>query len=133
MFRLVKILNGRTNAAEAEKHEVTADESFKFGEALVLSSGKLTKCAATAKPQFIAGEDYTAPASGARKISAYRVTGDMIFEAPVGADPAALKTGDAVTLSADALGVTATTASGVAKIYSLCGAAAANDKLQICF
>ena len=63
MFRLVKIENGRTNEAEPVKLGVTPQETYTLGEALVLSGGLATKCAPTTKPAFIAGEDFTAPAT----------------------------------------------------------------------
>ena len=42
---------------------VTAAEEYAIGEALVLTSGTLTKCGATAKPQYIA-QSGTADANG---------------------------------------------------------------------
>ena len=42
-----------------------------------------------------------------------------LFTAPISEDPSELKAGDKVTLSADALGVTATTTSGVAEIVDI--------------
>lgn len=133
MFRLVKIRNGRGNQPEPEKLGATASETYTLGEALVLSGGALTKCGATAKPTYIAGEDYTAPESGARRVTAYPVSGDMIFEVPLTAAPTSLTAGSVVTLSADALGVTATTTSGVATVVDLTGAAASGDKILVRF
>lgn len=133
MFRLVKIKNGRCNQPEPEKLGATASETYTLGEALVLSGGAVTKCGVTAKPTYIAGEDYTAPESGARRVTVYPVSADMIFEAPLTAAPTALTDGSAVTLSADGLGVTATTTSGVATIVDLAGAAASGDKILVRF
>lgn len=133
MFRLVKIRNGRGNQPEPEKLGATASETYTLGEALVLSGGALTKCGATAKPTYIAGEDYTAPESGARRVTAYPVSGDMIFEVPLTAAPTSLTAGSVVTLSADALGVTATTTSGVATVVDLTGAAASGDRILVRF
>lgn len=133
MFRLVKIRNGRGNQPEPEKLGATASETYTLGEALVLSDGALTKCGATAKPTYIAGEDYTAPESGARRVTAYPVSGDMIFEVPLTAAPTSLTAGSVVTLSADALGVTATTTSGVATVVDLTGAAASGDRILVRF
>lgn len=133
MFRLVKIENGRINQPEPRKLGVTASETYTLGEALVLSGGALTKCGATEKPAFIAGEDYSAPATDARKITVYPVQAGMVFETPVTAVPTALTVGSAVTLSSDGLGVTATTTSGVATVYDLAGATAAGDTLLVTF
>ena len=54
MFKLIKIENARMNVPEPVFHEVTEDEAVVMGEALVLTDGKLTKCGATVKPEFIA-------------------------------------------------------------------------------
>ena len=133
MFRLVKILNGRTNQGEPMALPSTAGESYLCGEALTLSAGKLTKCAASVKPDFISCEDYTAPASENRAIMAEPVSAEMIFEVPVTASPSALVPGSKVTLHTDAMSVTATTTNGVATVTDLCGAASAGDRIQVCF
>ena len=133
MFRLVKIQNGRCNQPEPQKLGVTASETYTLGEALVLTAGALTKCGATAKPTYIAGEDYTAPESGARRLTVYPVSGDMISETAFTAAPTSLTDGSVVTLSADGLGVTATTTSGVATVVDLAGAAAVGDKVLVRF
>ena len=133
MIRLVKIINGRTNVGEPEKKTVTASETYSYGEALKISSGALTKCAATDSPLYISAEDYIAPATGARKISVFPVSSDMIFETKVTASPSSLKLGDKVTLGTDAMSVTATTTSGVATIVDFLGATAANDKILVKF
>lgn len=133
MFRLVKIENGRTNEAEPVKLGATPQETYTLGEALVLSGGLATKCAPTTKPAFIAGEDFTAPAAGSASLVAYPISSDMVFEVPVTAAPTSLKAGNAVTLSSDGLGVTATTTSGVAFIRDLTGATTAGDKILVKF
>jgi hypothetical protein len=131
MFRLVKILNARINQAEPVMLATTASESYTLGEALTLSDGALTKCAATKKPLFVAARDYAAPAEEPAKIPACPVSADMIFECPVSASPASLKAGDRVTLSADALGVTATTVNGVATVWDTVDATEAGDRILV--
>ncbi len=133
MFRLVKILNGRGNQAEPCFLPSTASVTYTLGEALTLTAGALTKCAASAKPTHIAAEDYTAPATDPRPICVYAVSPAMVFECPVTADPASLTVGSKVTLSADAAGVTATTTSGVATIIDTCCATAIGDKMLVAF
>ena len=44
---------GAPKTAPLEFYTITAAETVTIGEALVLSSGKLTKCGATATPEFI--------------------------------------------------------------------------------
>ncbi len=133
MFRLTKILNGRANVAEMCMLPTTASETYSIGEALSLTGGKLTKCAATVTPTHIAAQDYIAPATDALPLFVFPVSSDMVFECPVGAAPTTLAIGSKVTLSADALGVTATTTSGVATILDLCAAKNAGDKILIKF
>ncbi len=133
MFRLVKILNGRTNQGEPIKLPSTPEESYFCGEALSLIAGKLTKCAPTAKPDFICCEDYTAPASDNRAVTAEPVSAEMIFEVSVSASPASLVAGSKVTLHTDALNVTATVTNGVATVIDTCGAKEAGDRIQVSF
>lgn len=133
MFRLVKILNGRINQGEPVRLPSKANEAYKFGEALVLSGGVLTKCGETAVPTHICGEDYTAPASDNRDIVAEPVSADMIFEVPFSAAPSSVNVGDKVTLHTDGLQITATKESGVATIFDKNSAAAIGDKCLVQF
>lgn len=96
----------------------TASETYTIGEALVLTTGALTACGATATPTFICNEAYVAPASANKDISAYRVRPDMIFETTNSASLNSVNIGDKVTLASGSLQVTATTSSGVAEVVS---------------
>lgn len=133
MFRLIKIINGRTNQAEPVKLGTTASTAYTLGEALVLADGAAVKCGATEKPTHIAAQDHTAPAAGGGYLTAYPITAEMIFEVPIAAAPTALKRGSRVTLTADATGVTATTTAGVATIVDLVGATNSGDKILVKF
>lgn len=130
MFKLIKIENGRQNVPEPDYLDVKSAEAVTIGEALVLSSGKLTK--ATGTPQFIAMGEVSANDTD-RNIAVCRVESNQIFEAPITAAPTSLNVGDKVTLADTGLGVTATTQSGVATIVSLNGAAVAGDKILVRF
>lgn len=130
MFRLIKIENARINVPEPEYLDVTTAEAVSEGEALVLTSGKLTKCGATVAPQFIAMASLAADAEK-RTIAVCRVEKNQVYEVPVSAAPTSLNVGDKVTLNTDGLQVTATTTSGVVTIVSLNGAAAAGDKVVV--
>lgn len=135
MFRLVKILNGRINQGEPVRLPSKANEAYKFGEALVLSDGVLTKCGETAVPTHICGEDYTAPdpeKGDARAIVAEPVSADMIFEVPFSEAPD-VNVGDKVKLNEDGLQVTADTENGVATIFDKNGATAIGDKCLVQF
>lgn len=130
MFKLIKIENARMNVPEPVFHEVKASEAVQLGEALVLTSGKLTKCGATEKPEFIAMADCAADAAK-RLIPAARVEPNQLYEVPVQAAPTSLVEGSKVTLHTDGLQVTATTTSGVVTVESLNGAAAAGDIIVV--
>ena len=130
MFKLIKIENARMNVPEPVFHEVTEDEAVVIGEALVLTNGKLTKCGATVKPEFIAMADCVADATK-RLIPAARVEGNQLYEVPVQEPPTSLVEGSEVTLHTDGLQVTATTTSGVVTVESLNGAAAAGDIIVV--
>lgn len=130
MFRLLKIENARINVPEPEYLEVTASEAVEMGEALVLSSGKLTKCGATVAPQFIAMGSVAADAAK-RTLAVCRVEKNQVYEVPVTAAPTSLNVGDKVTIHTDGLQVTATTTSGVVTIVDINGAAVAGDKVVV--
>lgn len=130
MFKLIKIENARMNVPEPVFHEVKDSEAVVMGEALVLTSGKLTKCGATAVPEFIAMADCAADATN-RLIPAARVEPNQLYEVPVQAAPTSLVEGSKVTLHTDGLQVTATTTGGVVTVESLNGAAAAGDIIVV--
>lgn len=130
MFRLIKIENARMNVPEPVFHEVKASEAVQLGEALVLTSGKLTKCGATAKPEFIAMADCAADAAN-RLIPVARVEANQLYEVPVTAAPTSLVEGSKVTLHTDGMQVTATTADGVVTVENLNGATAAGDTIVV--
>jgi hypothetical protein len=131
-MRFAKSLSGE-NFQTTKKLPTTASEVYSEGEALVLSGGKLTKCGPTVKPQFIAAQDYSAPATGNKDIYVYPVLPHHIYEAAFSADASAVTEGAAVTLDADGKRITATTTSGVATIYAKLGTGAAGTKAYIRF
>ena len=130
MFKLVKIENGRQNVPEPEYLDVKSGEAVEIGEALVLSSGVLTKCGATAAPQYIA-MGAVAGSATKREIAACRVEKNQVFEVPVSAAPTALVPGAKVTLHTDAMQVTATTSDGVVTVVALNGATKAGDLITV--
>ncbi len=133
MFKLLKIENGRMNVPEPEYLEVAPEEVFSIGEALVLNAeGKLTKCSATVKPTYIAMGQVSKTAQE-REIAVCRVEDNQVYEVACDEVPAALKVGNKVTISTDALKVTATTTDGVATVVSLNGATVAGDKICVRF
>lgn len=132
MFAIAKILGGRQNVAETLELPCTSGQTYTFGEALVLSAGKLTKASGDVAVQYVALESYQAPASGARKLRCFRVMPDQLFEVEVSAAPTSLAVGDKVTIATDGLAVTATKASNYgAEIVDLCEATKAGHRIQV--
>lgn len=128
MFTLRKIEGGRINVYEPAVYPV-GSSAVAEGEALVLTSGKLTRCGATVKPTFVA------LASGAAnaEIPVGRVESNQVYEVALSAAPSGLTVGAKVKLDGDGLRVTATTDSGVAEIVDLNGATAAGDTIYVRF
>lgn len=123
MFKIAKM---RTLAERAiEVYAPTADEPIALGEALVLTTGKLTKCAATATPEYIARSAGTNKA-----IAVNRVLEEDIFETTFAADASAVNEGSKVTLHTDGAQVTATTTNGVFYITKKLGTGASGTKVQ---
>lgn len=114
MFKIAKMHTGKQRPFEY--YEGTANEAIVLGEALVLSSGKLTKCAVTATPEFISMGSGTGVA-----IPVVRVMEDDVYSAPLSASGASLNVGDKVTLHTTGTDVTATTTSGVFEITQING------------
>lgn len=119
--------------AAFETYPVTGAEAVALGEALVLSSGKLTKCGATTKPTFIAQEPCTgAEATAGKKICVMRVSKEVVYETKLTAAYSAIAAGAQVTLSSDGMGITATTTNGVAEIVDWDGKAS-GDLVRVRF
>ena len=116
MFRLSGMDVGLT--PPIEYMEVKAGEAVALGEALVLSSGKLTKCGATAKPTHVAVGPAKEDVAPVIKVQDY-----MEFETTLTAAGTSLVPGSVVTLHTDGMQVTATTTDGNATIVALYGTA----------
>ena len=101
-----------------EYRQAAAEEAVVLGEALVTNaSGLLTKCGATAKPEFMA----VGPQDEQDVVPVVRVQDYQVWRTQLSAAGKSLKAGSKVTLDADGLQVTATTDSGVAVIVDLEG------------
>lgn len=101
-----------------EYRQATAEEDVVLGEALVTAStGLLTKCGATARPEYIAA----GPQDENDMVPVIRVQDYQVWRTQLSAAGTSLKPGNKVTLETDGLRVTATTASGVATIVAMEG------------
>lgn len=101
----------------------TDAEAYARGEALTLASGRLTKCAATAVPQFVCMADRPAETTATTPVPVARVLREQEYETTLSAAGTSLHPGDSVTISADGLQATATTTSGVFCISRMAGTA----------
>jgi len=119
-FKRAGSLSGSQNPFEY--YLLTDNESATLGEALVMSSGRLTKCGATATPEFIAMQSRTAESTSVTPLAVERVKEDVEYSATSTATVAATVIGSKVTLHTDGLSPTATTSSGVFLISTTDGA-----------
>lgn len=110
-----------------------ASTTYKVGDALVLSGGVLDKATGTTKPDYICACNYTAPAEGMEPIAVQLITPGMEFETTFAADASAVTEGSYVTIHTDAAQVTATTASGVAKILKKHSTGATGTAVTVTF
>ena len=127
MFTVRKIVGGRINVPEPEKH--VAGVAITAGMALTLN-GTLAKAGTTAVPTHIALAD---AASGEEVACAAVLPGMMIFEVPVSGTPTSLKAGQKVQISATGLEVGTSTTDGVAMIVDLNGATNPGDTILVKF
>ena len=93
------------------------------GEALVQTAGRLTKCGATATPEFIAVSSRVAEATSVTPLAVTRVKEDVEFSTTSTATVADTLIGAKVTLDATGLLATATATSGVFEISATDGVA----------
>lgn len=108
------------NAPEIIQVEATNAESYVVGEALVLSSGKVTKAGATAVPEYICAEKKTAVTGDT--VSCYLVEHNQEYETELSA-AGTVTPGVKYTLATDGLRMTATSTSGVAEVVKAFGTA----------
>lgn len=101
---------------------LTDAEGASLGEGLVLTSGRLTKVGATAKPQFVAVRTQAAEATSVTPLPVWRVDALQEWTTQSTATVAATLKGAKVTIHTDGLKVTATTSSGVFEIDDTDGA-----------
>lgn len=118
-FRRNKTLDGVSNPFEY--YLLTDAEAATEGEALVLSSGRLTKCGATATPEFISLKTQAAQSTSTTPLPVVRVREDDEYVTSCTGSLTASNLGAKVTLHTDGAQVTTTTASGVFAISGLNG------------
>jgi hypothetical protein len=105
-----------------EYHQMTDGEASALGEAVVETAGRLTKCGATVRPNFIAGATALAATPGVI-IPVWRVDALQEWTTQSLATIATTMKSALVTLHTDGLKCTATTTSGVFQIGNTDGAA----------
>jgi hypothetical protein len=112
-----------------EYYLMTDGEGVTLGEALVQTNGRLTKCGATATPEFIAQRTQAAENPSVTPVPVIRTKEEREFETTSVATVSPTLIGSKVTLNTDGLTVTATTTSGVFEISHTDGAAT-NSKVR---
>jgi hypothetical protein len=112
-----------------EYYLLTDAEGATLGEALVQTNGRLTKCGATAIPEFIALRTQAAEATSKTPLPVIRTKEDREFEVMSTATVASTLVGSKVTIDTTGLLVTATTTSGVFAISATDGATT-NSKVR---
>ena len=117
MFRLAYDNAGGRTMGNAMQVPVTAGEEYCIGEALVINSGKATKCGATAKPTHMCVRDQAADRE--ENVLVYPISSTMVFETRFTEVPTSVNVGDKVTVANDGLGITATTDGGVCEIVDI--------------
>ena len=108
-----EFLRAENNAAPIEKElPATKNEAYVHGEAVKISSGKLTKASGADKPEFIyAGKNIASAISG-QILNVVPVLPEYEFEAPFSESGTARVVGDKVTIATNGAAVTATTTNG---------------------
>lgn len=100
----------------------------KFGQALLMSSGKLAVASGANAPTYISLHQASEALTAGTIIPVMRVSKDMIFKTTNSASFASINIGDKVTLHAsNGMQVTATTTSGVAEVVGFDGTGAGSD------
>lgn len=93
------------------------------GMAMVLTSGKLAKCGAEVKPEYICMQENKTAVAAGTPVPVIPVSDDVIFETVFSASAASVAIGGKVTIATDGLRVTGTTTNGVAEVLSMEGTA----------
>lgn len=111
-----------------EYFPVTNTTAYKVGDALVLTSGTLALCGATAVPRFIAMETKTGVTG--ETLAVMTVNEDIEFETTFAADASSNAIGTLVTIHSDSAQVTATATSGVFTITKKLGSGASGTGVR---
>ncbi len=135
MFKLVKILNGRTNQGEPVRLPVASDATnslhYSRGCLLTLKNGVLANCGATDKPMYYCIEGRTIAPAASATMWVMPLSDDMVFEAPVtySDTPNTLAVGGLYTTAQTvydstnnlsvASGITDVSVGGTVRVYSL--------------
>lgn len=110
------------DSAPIEYYLLTDNEAAVMGEALVQTNGRLTKCGATATPEFISLRAQAAESTSVTPLPVVRIMEEHHYETTATATVANTLVGAKVTLHTDGAQVTATTTSGVFEITRTDGA-----------
>ncbi len=99
----------------------TDDEAYILGEALTLSSGRLTVATGESIPLFICQKTQAAETTAVTPIPVMRVMPNQEYETMFSTTPSGVVMGSIVTISADGLEATATATDGVFQVSAIDG------------
>ena len=124
---MFKIVNMRSAKERPTEPVVAGSGGVSLGQAVLLSSGKVTAATANNVPEFIIAQ----PGDENEIVLAHRIMEDDIFETTFSADGSSRVVGEKVTLHAsDGMSVTATTNNGIFTITKKLGSGASGTKVQ---
>ena len=111
----------------------TASTTYKIGDALVLTGGKLAKATGTTIPRYICACNYSAPAQDPEDIAVNLIAPGMEWDTTFAADASSVTEGSKVTIHTDAAQVTATTTSGIVTILKKYGDGKSGTAVRVTF
>ena len=132
MLKLIKIINSGVNVPEPVRLPKD-DAAIVAGAALVFAAGKANYATTGEKPTHVS---LSASEEGEKTVLCYEIHDNMIFEAPVLALPTSISVGDKLALATAGgapIGLSATTAGGVATVISTDGACVEGDTVSFKF
>ncbi len=128
---MFKIFKSNEGVLPVIKEMPASAATYKVGDALIISAGKLAKTSGTVAPEFISAGAGTLVAGAPLAVNP--VYEGFEYETTFATSGTSLKVGDKVTLHTDSAQVTATTTSGVAEIVDILGGGASGSAVIVKF
>ena len=134
MFKVAKYLGGKGAYPDVVEIPVSSGAEFAPGQALVITGGVATPADGDVAVAYVSCGKITAEESAiGKKLSAYKVDADIIFEAELSAYSSTVAVGAALTLAGGEKVTATAAAKGGATVIDTCEASAAGDKILVAF